>query len=83
MLILVFMIFKRATLNLPKLICMYICKRKFGFTLREISSYFEILRPETVSSKIGKFHEILSKNPQIFVEIDNIYQRIKENILKG
>ena len=74
---------KSATLNWPHLVCMYICRKRYGHALRDIASCFGFKRQETISSKVRKCCMHLSNNPKLFNEIEMICNLIKASLEKA
>ena len=74
---------KRHVLNLPRLVCIYICRKQFGLTLRIIANSFNNISHVTVSTAIQKCEYRLQKEPGLRQEVDAIYHSIRNDILKN
>lgn len=73
---------KRASLNWPRHVYMYLCRKKYGYSLRAIAESLGVLRPEAVGHEIRKCHLRLSVQYELVCEISNIYELIHE-AMKG
>jgi chromosomal replication initiation ATPase DnaA len=74
---------KRGQPNWPRMACMYICRKHYGYTLKEISRLFGDTSHVTVSTTILKCENYLKKQPNKINEIKVISRRIKEATLQG
>ncbi len=68
---------KSAALNWPHLVCIYICRKKYGHALQEIANFFGFKRQEAISAKVRKCHVRLLSNPILFNEVGNICHLIE------
>lgn len=71
---------QRAKINIPRLICMYICRIRHGHTLKNIARHFGIIRQEAVSASIYKCKQKLLSEPGLLKEIDMICDRMANSI---
>lgn len=73
---------RRHVLNLPRLVCIYLCRKRFGLTLQSIASSFNISHI-TVSSSVQKCEDRMQVLPALRQEVDEIYKIIREEVLKS
>lgn len=53
---------KRGQLNQPKLICVHICRKKFGYSFLEIAEILKPISRNTVSTTVSKCETLLTTN---------------------
>jgi len=51
---------RRGQLNQPKLLCIYICRKKCGYALSEIAKAFKPISRNTVSTTVSKCEKLIS-----------------------
>jgi putative transposase len=68
--------------NWPKMMCMYICRKKFGHLLRDVAVAFELHRYEAVSTVVLKCQSILLEFPKLNDEIEEVVERIRAVVAK-
>lgn len=68
---------KRGNLNWPRLIFIYISRKRFGFTSLAISQFLGCTHRSTISASVHKCHARLLKQPHLENEITIICQLIK------
>ncbi len=73
---------KRNTLNWPRLVCIYICRKYFGYSLRAISDSFRSKCLTTISTSIRKCELRLQQTPKLLSEVNHIHDLIRTKILK-
>lgn len=71
---------KKATLNWPHLVSIYICRKKYGHSLRDISIFFGFKRQEAISAKIRKCQIRLLDSSKLFDEVEAINDYIRTAI---
>lgn len=71
---------KRSELNWPKLVFAYLCRKKYGYRLRDIANKLGEKRPEAISYSIRKCHSQLLMKTDLTLEIDDIYEHIQKAI---
>ena len=72
---------KRHTLNWPKQICIYICRKYFGYSLRDIAKYMDVRCTATISSSLRKCELRFQQYPDLLYELNEINKIIKATIL--
>jgi putative transposase len=73
---------KSGTRNLPKLIFMYICKKKFGYMLRTIAMYIGFKRAGSVSVAVGRVESMMKRNLGLIGEVNAVTERIKGKVFE-
>jgi putative transposase len=72
---------KSGTRNLPKLIFMYLCKKKFGYPLHAIAQSIGFKSSGAVSVAVGRVKMMINDNPDLLGEVDEVMERIREGAL--
>jgi hypothetical protein len=63
--------------NWPKAVGIYICRKIFGYSLKEIAHVFEFYRYETVSSIVHRSHIRLLENQGLYNQMNEVIEKIK------
>lgn len=71
---------KRGSLNWPRLVFIFISRKKFGITSRAISKFLKGIHRSTISACVQKCHLRLTNQSILETEIATIYQSIKMRI---
>lgn len=71
---------KRGNLNWPRLVFIYVSRKRFGLTYMAISQFLGCTHRSTISACIQKCHSRLVNQPILENEITIIYQSIKKMI---
>ncbi len=74
---------KRGKLNWPRVICIYICRRLFGYSLRAIANYFNCYHTASISASFRKCELRLQEHQNLFSEFKAIHEAIKSTILNS
>jgi len=74
---------KRGKLNWPRVICIYICRRLFGHSLRSIAKYFNCRHTASISASFSKCELRLQQNKKLLRELKVIHKSIKLSILNA
>jgi len=61
--------------NWPKLICIYICRKKFGYSLTAIANVFKPLSHVTISTSVCKCEKLLKKYHDKHQDINAILEK--------
>jgi putative transposase len=74
---------KRGRLNWPRVICIFICRRFFGYSLRAIADCFECRYSANVSASFRKCELRLQANPDLQKELNVICDSIRYAIFES
>jgi len=74
---------KRGILNWPRALCIYMCRRIFGYSLRAITEYFACRHTSTISASFRKCEMRLQENSNLRDDLSAIHHSLKLVILKG
>lgn len=72
---------QRAQLNWPKLACIYLCRKRFGHSIKSISIVFESNCHVTISTAITRCEQLLLQQKKLRDEINQIHQAIRSHML--
>jgi len=67
---------KLSSLIMPRIVCMYVLRKKFNMTFSQIGQYFSGRDHSTVMSSIEKIEKILKSDPDLKTTIENIYKKL-------
>jgi len=74
---------KRGTLNWPRLACIYLCRKFYGYTLRSITDALDCRHTSTISTAINKCVSHIKRNPSLLSELNDIHRIIKLAIIEA
>lgn len=74
---------KRGQLNWPRVLCIYMCRRLFGYTLRSIAKSFDCRHTASISASFRKCELRLEQSQNLVKELTEIHNSIKSIVLNS
>jgi putative transposase len=74
---------RRGQPNWPRMVCMYICRKYYGYPLKQISQSFGTISHVTVSTTVIKCEYIIKNQKDRINQVELICRQIKEAHLQG
>ena len=74
---------RRGQINLPKLLCMYIARKRFGYSMKEIANMFLPTTHTTVSTSIYKLGKHLGQDTDLNNQLEEVVSLIKHSNFQG
>jgi chromosomal replication initiation ATPase DnaA len=72
---------RSGTRNLPKLIYIYLCKKKFGYPLHAIAQSIGFKSSGAVSVAVGRVKMMINDNTDLLREVDEVMEKIRVETL--